>query len=316
MRTRETEWTSEESGLWGACDGGLPCDLPDEPRERRRAAGRWRIVAAVACAVLACAAAALFIVRGLPDAGPGAVVESAGRGVDGLMAFVAQTGRDVQARAARNEGPVTGTVCIDAGHGGGYDLTLTPIGPGSDQMQYVEPGGTSGVATGRDEAEVTLEVAMLLKAKLQDAGINVVMVREDNDTVLSSEQRARIANACGADLFIRLHCDGSDDPSLSGFSTLIPGYNDWTAGIVEESERAAWLMHPLIVEAIGANDAGIVQRSDLAGFNFCEVPSVLYEMGFMSNPDEDVLLSDPQYQDALAQAMCRAAVAYLESVSG
>ena len=40
-----------------------------------------------------------------------------------------------------------------------------------------------------------------------------------------------------------------------------------------------------------------------AGFNFCEVPSLLFEMGFMSNPDEDVLLCDPAYQDTLASAI-------------
>lgn len=301
-------------------DGGLPCDLPVDGRGAGNGAGRrpgrWRLALAALCVALALVAVALAVSGHLGSTDePGAVAESAAAGAGDLLTEAVQTGRDVQARAARGEGPVSGVVCIDAGHGGGYDLTLTPVGPGSSQMQYVEPGGTSGVVTGRDEAVVTLEVAQLLREKLQDAGVAVVMVREDNDTVMSSEQRAQVANECGADLFIRLHCDGSDDPSLTGFSTLVPGYNDWTADIVESSALAAQIMHPIIVETTGARDAGIVERYDLAGFNFCDVPSVLFEMGFMSNPDEDVLLSDPAYQDLLAEGICRATLAYLEAVS-
>ncbi|MBR2835795.1 MAG: N-acetylmuramoyl-L-alanine amidase [Coriobacteriales bacterium] len=207
------------------------------------------------------------------------------------------------------------TVCIDAGHGAIADLSLTPIGPGAYDTQYVEPGGAGGVVTGRGEYEVTLEIALLMQQKLEAAGVNVVMVRTTHDVVMSSEDRARIANECKADIFIRLHADSMDDPSLNGFTTLIPGYNDWTAPIVEESARAAQIMHPIIIEKTGVNDNGIVERYDLAGFNFCEVPSVLYEMGYMSNPDEDIRLSNPEYQDLLAQSMCDAAIAYLESLA-
>lgn len=303
---------------------GLPCDLPDEdrrggfaslaaalgPRTRGRAlVAGIALVAVAAVAVLV----AVNVLRG-PQAGP--LAKAAGEGGVGVVSTALAQGTEAHARAVRNEGPVSGVVCIDAGHGGGADLTLTPIGPGSSEMQYVEPGGTSGVATGRDEAEVTLEIAKLLQAKLEDAGIEVVMVREDNETVMSSEQRAAVANGSGADIFLRLHCDGSEDPSVNGFSTLVPAHNEWTADIVDESARAAQIMHPIIVAETGARDAGIIERSDLAGFNFCDVPSVLFEMGFMSNPDEDAKLSDPAYQDTLAQAICDATIAYLKAVSG
>lgn len=243
----------------------------------------------------------------------GQLTGAAGDAAQGFLDSVTQVGRDVQARAAAGEGIVTGTVCIDAGHGGGSDLTLTPIGPGSSDMQYVEPGGTSGVVTGVEESAVTLAVALLLRDKLRDQGITVVMVREDDSRCYSSEERAEIANSCNADIFLRLHCDGSDSSEPSGFSTLIPGYNEWTADIVDSSAQAAYLMHPIIVSETGARDAGIVERTDLAGFNFCKVPVVLFEMGFMSNPEEDQRLCSSEYQETLAQAICDATVAYLES---
>ena len=246
----------------------------------------------------------------------GQLTGAAGRAADRLMAGASQVGRDVQARAAAGEGLVRGTVCIDAGHGGGSDLTLTPIGPGSSEMQYVEPGGTSGVSTGVEEAAVTLAVALLLRDKLRDEGVTVVMVREDDSRTYSSQERAEVANSCNADIFVRLHCDGADSAGPRGFSTLIPGYNDWTAPIVEQSAYAASVMHPIIIAETGAQDAGIVERTDLAGFNFCQVPVVLFEMGFMSNPEEDQLLCSAEYQNTLAQAICDATVAYLSDIAG
>ncbi len=303
----------------------LPCDLPLDDRggglrafvqtcQSSPAARRGGVLAVAVLAVVAVVLVTL-LVQVLSAPRYGEVARAAGEGAVGVLAAAVQTGTEAQARAAAGKGPVDGVVCIDAGHGGGSDLTLTPIGPGSTEMQYVEPGGTAGVATGRSEAEVTLEIALLLRDKLEEAGIEVVMVREDNETIMSSEQRAQIANEAGADIFLRLHCDGSEDSTVSGFSTLVPGLNEWTAAIVESSAFAASIMHPIIIAETGANDQGIVERTDLAGFNFCEVPSLLFEMGFMSNAEEDVLLSDPDYQETLAQAICDATIAYLEAVS-
>ena len=303
---------------------GLPCDLPlydEKPSFLKRVLGgpRGPLVLAVVAGLLVIAVAVLVVLNlNVGNERRGAVALAASQGVSSFAASAELVAHDVQGRALRGEGPVTGVVCIDAGHGGGADLTLTPIGPGSDTMQYVEPGGTSGVASGRDEAQVTLEVAQLLAAKLRDAGVTVVMVREDDSRAYSSEERASVANAAGADLFVRLHCDGSDDPGARGFSTLVPGYNEWTAaaGIVDSSALAASIMHPMIIAEVGMPDVGIIERNDLAGFNFCEVPSVLFEMGFMSNYEEDLQLNDPVYQERLAQAICDATIAYLEAVSG
>lgn len=208
----------------------------------------------------------------------------------------------------------TECICIDAGHGDTVDLTQTPKGPGSTAMQPVEPGGASGVNTGTPEYEVNLDVALKLQADLEARGYTVVMVRTTNDVVMSSEDRAKIANDAGADLFIRLHCDGSGFSTPSGFSTLVPGENGWTAPIVAQSRVAADVMHPLIVSELGCADAGIVERTDLAGFNFSEVPTVLFEMGFLSNPDEEQLLISDAYQARLATAIADGCDAYFTSI--
>lgn len=302
----------------------VPCEEhPKEPSDAapervarplavsRRAciAGFCLLGAGAACGVAAATVASLNA------SAAGQLIGPAGDAAGRIVSESLGVGRDTQQRAASGEGLTRGTVCIDAGHGGGYDLTLTPIGPGSSEMQYVEPGGASGVATGNEEAWVTLSVAMLLRDKLRDRGVEVVMVREDDSRCYSSEERAEVANACGADIFVRLHADSEDSGYAYGFTTLVPGYNDWTAGIVEASAYAASVIHPFVIQATGANDRGIVERYDLAGFNFCKVPVVLFEMGYLSNPQEDLLLADPAYQELLAQGMCEGVLAYLDAVA-
>lgn len=53
------------------------------------------------------------------------------------------------------------------------------------------------------------------------------------------------------------------------------------------------------------SNRGVIERNDLTGFNWSKVPVVLVEMGFMSNPEEDRLLSDDNYQNKLAEGLCK-----------
>lgn len=205
----------------------------------------------------------------------------------------------------------SGMIVIDAGHQESGDSTQEPIGPGAAETKARVTGGTSGVSTGNPEYEVNLEVALKLRDALVARGFTVVMVRETNDVNLSNAERATIANEAQADLFIRLHCDGIDDPSVNGFMTLIPGDNEWTSPIVEESAAAADSMHALIISQIGATDRGIIERTDLSGFNWCQVPTVLFEMGVMSNAVEDQKLGSEEYQQTVASAIADATVLYI-----
>lgn len=212
--------------------------------------------------------------------------------------------------AASGEGFV---VCIDAGHQLSGDSSQEPIGPGASETKARVTGGTSGASSGLAEYEVNLAVALKLRDYLESRGVEVVMVRETNDVNISNSERAAVANDAGADLFIRLHCDGSEDSSRAGFSTLIPGYNDWTGSIVDESREAGEIIQRVALEVTGAADAGVVERTDLSGFNWCEVPTVLCEMGFMSNPDEDLRLATEEYQQLLAKGIGDGALEYLET---
>jgi N-acetylmuramoyl-L-alanine amidase len=207
----------------------------------------------------------------------------------------------------------SGVVVIDAGHQARGDSAQEPVGPGAAETKARVTSGTSGVSTGNAEDAINLAVALKLKAAFEARGISVVMVRTTADVDISNAERAAIANEAHASLFIRLHCDGVDNSSTNGFMTLIPGQNEWTAPIVSQSAKAADIMHPLIIAATGARDRGVIERTDLSGFNWCEVPTVLFEMGCMSNPAEDERLGTASYQQLLADSIADATVVYLNS---
>ena len=202
-------------------------------------------------------------------------------------------------------------VVIDPGHQSRGDSTLEPVGPGADEKKPRVTGGTTGAVTRVPEYEVVLQISMNLKVRLEAAGITVLMTRTTNDVNVSNSERAAVANDAGADLFVRIHADGNVNSTHSGISTLYPGENRWTGPIAAPSHRAALLVQDAVIASTRAASLGTVPRTDLSGFNWSRVPTVLVECGFMTNLVEDRLLSSPHYQDKLAEGMATGIIAFL-----
>lgn len=196
-------------------------------------------------------------------------------------------------------------ICLDPGHcvteeaGKGY---REPVSPLSDETKPRYLSGTHGATL--TEEQLNLRVALKLREALEELGAEVVMTREVSEISLPNTERCRIANESGADVHIHIHADGSESESANGVSVLIPGGDLLgTPSIVEESARLGQLMVDCVCEATGAKNRGTVPRSDLTGLNFSEIPSVFIEMGFMTNPEEDALLSSDEYQDKIVAGM-------------
>lgn len=199
-------------------------------------------------------------------------------------------------------------VCLDPGHGTAPAIgrQYEPIGPGSSRLKIKDPGGAAG------EAPVALALARRLRADLLARGHRVAMTRDGPGYRGGNRERARFCNARGAALMIRIHADGSDDPRTSGVSTLVPARRSgWTDDVHAASRRAGTLLQRELVAATGARDLGVVERSDLTGFNWADVPVVLVETGFMSNPRERALLRSARYQRTVAGALARATHSFL-----
>ena len=123
--------------------------------------------------------------------------------------------------------------------------------------------------------------------------------------------RARFCNVRHAALMIRIHADGAADPSLNGVKTLVPALHaGWTDDIYAASVRAARKVQAAVARQTGARNLGLVQRSDLTGFNWANVPAILVECGFMTNPAERRLLQSAPYQLKVARGLVAGAEAF------
>ena len=187
-------------------------------------------------------------------------------------------------------------VVIDPGHQQRANLDQEPVGPGAAETKIKVTGGTSGVATGKPEYKLTLEASLILGELLEKRGVKVIYTRTTHDVNMSNKERAEIANQNQADLFVRIHADGSTNRNVNGLSILTPSEDDkFTKAIFQDSLQASQLIQNETQKNPAVKVNGISYRGDLSGFNWSQVPSTLIEMGFMSNPTEDKNLSDTGY---------------------
>jgi N-acetylmuramoyl-L-alanine amidase len=212
---------------------------------------------------------------------------------------------------------VTAAACnrivIDPGHNSRANLATEPIGPGSRTRKIKDGGGTRGVVTGTPESVVNLRVSLRLRKLLEADGYCVTMTRaRQTGLSMGNVVRARIANRVHAALSVRIHADGSTDRSRNGTSVLYPAFHrGWTDDILPASRVAATKLQRQIVRTLGSRDLGTVARSDITGFNWSNVPVVLAELGFLTNPREDRLLSSPAYEQRAARGLERGIRAFV-----
>lgn len=195
-------------------------------------------------------------------------------------------------------------IVIDAGHQSKGNSALEPNGPGSTKMKAKVSSGTAGVTTGINEYELNLVVTLKLREELESRGYEVLLVRDRNDVNISNVERAMFANNAKADCFIRIHANGSENSSVNGTLTICQTSNNpYSASSYKNSYRLSDVILKGILEKTGSVNKGIWQTDTMTGINWSNVPSTIVEMGFMSNPKEDVLLNTGAYQDKIIEGI-------------
>lgn len=167
-------------------------------------------------------------------------------------------------------------IVIDPGHGG------------------KDPGALGANIT---EAEINLRAAKELKKKLEGLGFNVYMTRESNKYV-GLYNRPQIANDLNADAFISIHANAARNKDASGVETLY--YPEEGFSLKRELAKA---IQKKLVAYTGAIDRGVIERPNLVVIRETKMPSVLVEIGFLTNAEEEAKLLEASYMDRITNSI-------------
>lgn len=220
-------------------------------------------------------------------------------------------------------------------------LVVLDPGHGGEQKGAVSPGGVK-------EKDLVLLIAQRTGAALRKRGIKVVLTRT-GDLSVPLANRAAIANAIQADLFLSIHlnsmptavarehtsgietyflsADATDEHAnavaarenadrIAGEEAADP--NDTVAFILSDladadslsaSSRAAYLLHEKLVGVLGAEDRR-VKQAPFYVLAGARMPAVLLELGFISHEEDSALLVTRAYQDRIAEAVAEAVQTY------
>ena len=181
-------------------------------------------------------------------------------------------------------------------------------------MKKKVSAGPQGVVTDINEYELNLVLALKLQAELEDRGYEVLMIRTSHDVNISNIQRATMANEVNADAFIRIHANGSDNHDKQGAYTLCPQKNNpYNPEIYKDSKALATSVLDELAIATGCTKLKIWETDTMTGLNWSKVPVTLVEVGYMTNPEEDVLLSKDSYRNKITEGIANGIDLYFEN---
>lgn len=200
----------------------------------------------------------------------------------------------------------TQTIVIDPGHSAVTAEGTEPLGPGSSEYKSADTGGTSGVSSKVPEYELTLSISRQLKQVLEKRGYTVILTRDTNDVPLSCVQRAEIANNADADAYIRIHANGSEDQSANGAMTICTTpQNPYISELYSANRLLSDCILNKLCETAGCRRERVWETDTMSGNNWSKVPTTIAEIGYMSNPQEDMKMQTPEYQSQIVQGIAK-----------
>ncbi len=209
------------------------------------------------------------------------------------LLFVMQDEKDDQPSEKEVQEGEDADLQVEKGLLYGYTIVLDPGHGGKD-------GGAVGV-NDTVEKEVTYITAEHIKRELQKHDAIVELTRQ-GDAFVELEERVQIAMDKQADLFISIHYDGFELEEVNGITTYYYHQKD---------EQIARLIHKNIMkEKMNARDRGVT-HGDYYVLRENQVPAVLLELGYMTNPDDEERMNRDDFQQHIAKAVVDGMIEFL-----
>ena len=163
------------------------------------------------------------------------------------------------------------------------------------------PGKDSGAvgASGLQEADVAHDIMQLVMYYLQQAEHKVLTIQENDLQVICD-----VSNNLGADLFVSIHCNAAENTDAKGTETFYFANSP-------ASQRLAQCIQSQIVDTLNTVDRGVKDGSHLYVIKNTDAPAVLIETAFISNADDEIVLSTEAGRDGIARAIARGITDYV-----
>ena len=188
-------------------------------------------------------------------------------------------------------------------------LHALPVSAQETPLVFVDPGHggeqAGVVADGLEEKDLVLRWGFLVAEAFAEAGYDTRMSRT-GDATIGFQQRVAEAEALGADLFLSLHINGDDDPDLWGTEIFLAEELPASVAAAEAIAKA--------LEDTGAKVTLIGQPWDV--LKSSAFPTLMIELGHLTNPVERRLMVSRDYWEEAAQALVVAAQTFLETSPG
>ncbi len=195
--------------------------------------------------------------------------------------------------------------------------TLEPNGPDAEVMKAEVTPSITGVVTQKEEYELNLRVALLLRDELIRRGYSVVMIRETNSVNISNMKRALIANKYEAAAFIRIHANSDPDSAANGAMTICQSSDNpypTCAALYAQSHHLSELVLDEFCRQTGIEQLDMKEANDMTGINWSLVPTTIVKMGFLSNPSDDRLMATEYFRQEAAIGIANGLDAYFKAV--
>jgi N-acetylmuramoyl-L-alanine amidase len=229
----------------------------------------------------------------------------------------------------RTLGLKLGRIVVDAGHGGHDTGTIGP----------------NGVMEKDVVLDVSLRLGRLLETRM---GADVIYTRDD-DTFIPLETRTAIANEHQADLFVSIHANSSSDPTARGVETYYLNFTSNADALevaarenavsqksifelqdlvkkitlkdkIEESRELATDVQESLYGGLGSRHSTLrdrgVKKAPFVVLIGANMPSILAEISFVSNPTDEARMDTPEYREKIAESLYKGIAKYAEGLSG
>ncbi|MGI6020568.1 MAG: RICIN domain-containing protein [Lachnospiraceae bacterium] len=201
---------------------------------------------------------------------------------------------------------------IDPGHASKANTGTEQNGPGSSVYKMKFTSGTQGNTTGLAEHALNLSVSLKLKSILEQRGYTVYMTRTTADSTISNKERTLKAKTDGADILVHIHANSSSSSSVKGVMNIAPANNNpyLSSSLISKCQTLANTLADYQCKKTGQVRRSVQLDNTMTGLNWAVVPTCIVEMGFMSNPSEDVYMANSANQTLIATGIADGIDAY------